>query len=110
MIVPSVPQWDPNFGKNIANNIVSSGKIYSKSVPAGKMPIPTKIKSSSHFPSSYKIGSPVRIKSIHQRCSVKSNFIKKETLAQRFSYEFCEFPRTPFFTEHLQATASEEHT
>ena len=24
------------------------------------------------------------------------NFIKKETLAQVFSYEFCEFLRTPF--------------
>ena len=29
------------------------------------------------------------------------NFIKKETLAQVFSYEFCEIFETNFFTEHL---------
>ena len=29
------------------------------------------------------------------------NFIKKETLAQMFSCEFCELLRTPFFIEHL---------
>ena len=36
---------------------------------------------------------------------VKS-FIKKETLAQVFSYEFCEISKNTFFTEHLRATAS----
>ena len=34
------------------------------------------------------------------------NFIKKETLAQVFSYEFCEISNNIFFTEHLWATAS----
>ena len=34
------------------------------------------------------------------------NFIKKETLAQVFSCEFCEIPENTFFTEHLWATAS----
>ena len=34
------------------------------------------------------------------------NFIKKETLAQVFSREFCEISKSTFFTEHLQATAS----
>ena len=29
------------------------------------------------------------------------NFIKKETLAQVFSCEFCEISKTPFFIEHL---------
>ena len=29
------------------------------------------------------------------------NFIKKETLAQVFSCEFCEIFKTPFFIEHL---------
>ena len=29
------------------------------------------------------------------------NFIKKETLAQVFSYEFCEISKNIFFTEHL---------
>ena len=29
------------------------------------------------------------------------NFIKNETLAQMFSYEFCEISKTPFFIEHL---------
>ena len=35
------------------------------------------------------------------------NFIKKETLAQVFSCEFCKISKNTFFTEHLQATASE---
>ena len=35
------------------------------------------------------------------------DFIKKETLAQVFSREFCEIPKKTFFTEHLWATASE---
>ena len=30
------------------------------------------------------------------------NFIKKETLAQVFSYEFCEISKNTFFTEHLR--------
>ena len=33
-------------------------------------------------------------------------FIKKETLAQVFSYEFCEISNNTFFTEHLWTTAS----
>ena len=32
--------------------------------------------------------------------------IKKETLTQVFSCEFCEFLRTPFSTEHLRVTTS----
>ena len=72
------------------------------------------------------------IRSSHQRCFVKKgvlrNFvkftgkhlsqslffnkvinkvIKKETLAQVFSCEFCEISRNTFFTEHLRPTASE---
>ena len=35
------------------------------------------------------------------------NFVKKETLAQMFSCEFCEISKSTFFTEHLLATASE---
>ena len=35
-----------------------------------------------------------------------SNFIKNETLAQTFSYRFCEISKNTFFTEHRQATAS----
>ena len=34
------------------------------------------------------------------------NFIKKETLAQVFSCEFCEISKNTFFTEHFRATAS----
>ena len=34
------------------------------------------------------------------------NFIKKETLEQVFSCEFCEIPRNIFFTEHLWTFAS----
>ena len=35
------------------------------------------------------------------------NFIKKGALAQAFSCEFCEIYMNAFYTEHLQATASE---
>ena len=38
-----------------------------------------------------------------QACS----FIKKETLAQVLSCEFCQISKNIFFTEHLWATASE---
>ena len=37
------------------------------------------------------------------------NFIKKETLAKVFLYEFCEIPTSTIFTEHLWATASFRH-
>ena len=37
-----------------------------------------------------------------QACS----FIKKETLAQVFSCEFCEISKNIFFVEHLQETVS----
>ena len=35
------------------------------------------------------------------------NFIKKETLAQMLSCEFCEISKSALFTEHLWTTASE---
>ena len=38
------------------------------------------------------------------------NFIKKETLAQVFSSEFCEISKNTFFTEHLRTTASVKNT
>ena len=34
------------------------------------------------------------------------NFIKKETLAQGFSFEFCEISKNTFFTEHVWTNAS----
>ena len=34
------------------------------------------------------------------------NYIKKETLAQVFSCEFCEISKNTYFTEHLWDTAS----
>ena len=37
------------------------------------------------------------------------NFIKKESLAQVFSCEFCEISKSTFFTEHLRTTASSAH-
>ena len=33
------------------------------------------------------------------------NFIKRETLAQVFSFEFCEISKNSFFTEPFHATA-----
>ena len=106
----SVPRWDPNFGENITNNIVPSRNIYSKFVPAGKMRIPTKIKSNPLSPSQ-KIGSPVRIRSSHQRCFVKKGALKNFTkftgkyLCQilflnkvaGLDLEFCEISKNTFF-------------
>ena len=37
---------------------------------------------------------------------ISQNFFKKETLAQVFSWEFCEISKNTFFTEHLWTTAS----
>ena len=39
-------------------------------------------------------------------CLLACNFIKKKTLAQVFSCEFCEISKNTFFIEHLLATAS----
>ena len=38
------------------------------------------------------------------------NFIKKEALAQVFSYEVCKISKNTFFTEHLRMTASGNKT
>ena len=35
-----------------------------------------------------------------------ATLLKKETLAQMFSCEFCEISKNAFFTEHVWATAS----
>ena len=40
----------------------------------------------------------------------QSLFLKKETLPQVFSCEFCEIFKNTFFTEHLWMAASELHT
>ena len=37
------------------------------------------------------------------------NFIKKETLAQVFSCEFCEIYKSNFSTEQLRVTASDKY-
>ena len=42
----------------------------------------------------------------HWELEEACNFIKKETLAQVFSCEFCEISKNTFFTEHLWAAAS----
>ena len=38
--------------------------------------------------------------------AVWCNFIKKETLTQVFSCEFCEISKSTFFTQHLRTIAS----
>ena len=40
------------------------------------------------------------------RVSFLATLLKKETLAQVFSSEFCEVSKNTFFKEHLWATAS----
>ena len=39
--------------------------------------------------------------SLFNKVGEACNFIKKETLAQEFSCEFCEISKNTFFTEHL---------
>ena len=44
---------------------------------------------------------------IHKKArALACNFIKKETLAQIFSVEFCEISKNTFFPKHLWAIAS----
>ena len=44
---------------------------------------------------------------IHRKTQAQAcNFIKKESLAQVFSCEFCEISKNTFFTEHVRTTAS----
>ena len=51
----------------------------------------------------------LKIHKIHRKTPVPKacNFIKKETLAQEFSREFCEILKNTFFTERFWTTASE---
>ena len=50
--------------------------------------------------------SQCRGKHLCQSLFLSSNFIKKETLAQGFSYKFCKIFKNTFFTDHLWITAS----
>ena len=43
---------------------------------------------------------------ISENSDLTYNFIKKETLAQVFSYEFCQISKNTFFTKHLWTTVS----
>ena len=46
-------------------------------------------------------------KGVLRSCRPKAcNFIKKETLAQVFSCEFCDISKNTFFTEDIRTTAS----
>ena len=40
------------------------------------------------------------------KLQASGNFLKKETLAQVFSCEFCDISKNTFFAEHLRVTAS----
>ena len=68
------------------------------------------------------LGKSYRLKSSNRKCSVKKGvlinfakfsgkhlcqrlFIKKESLAQVFSCQFCKIYKSTFFTEHLRTTA-----
>ena len=46
--------------------------------------------------------SPLKLMKNPEAC----NFIKKESLAQVFSCEFCKISKNTFFAEHLSTTAS----
>ena len=63
------------------------------------MSVPLKISQNSQENTSARVTLLIKLQA--QAC----NFIKKETLAQVFSYEFCDtkFLRTPAFIEHLRS-------
>ena len=46
-----------------------------------------------------------RTQLVNQLDLVSCNLVKKETLAQMFSCEFCEISKDTFFTEHLWVAA-----
>ena len=48
----------------------------------------------------------VRVSFLIKFQALVGNFIKRETLAQVFSCEFCEISKNTFFTEHIWVTAS----
>ena len=58
---------------------------------------------SQKFCKIHKINSCARVSFLIRAC----NFIKKETLTQVLSCEFCEISKNTFFTERLWTTASE---
>ena len=47
---------------------------------------------------------------VAQRCSVSANLLKKESLAQVFSYEFCEFSKSTLLHRTPLLAASVFHT
>ena len=59
----------------------------------------------------YEKSCSYKFHKIHIKTTVPEacNYIKKETLAQVFSCEFCEICKNIFFTEHLWTTASDEN-
>ena len=58
---------------------------------------------SQKFCKIHRISSCARVSFLIRAC----NFIKKETLTQVLSCEFCEISKNTFFTERLWTTASE---
>ena len=48
----------------------------------------------------------VRVSFLRKLQAHPCNFVKKETLAQAFSFEFCEISKNTFFKENLRTTAS----
>ena len=57
----------------------------------------------------YEKRCSLEFRKIHRKTPVPEacNFIKKETLAQVFSCEFCEISENTFLTEHFRTTGSE---
>ena len=53
-----------------------------------------------------RLGTDVKIVCQDVLTSEPYNFIKKETLAQVFSSEFCKISKNSVFTKHLWTTAS----
>ena len=96
-----------NSGMQKKSNILSDNykARQEKEKSVGRMSEKLEMTSNTHF---FKM-----FLWIHQRGSVKKgvlpkarNFIKKESLAQVFSCEFCEISKKTYFIEHLLTTAS----
>ena len=64
-------------------------------------------KSTNKIKIQIRLQKSTKYRSSRPEAGTACNVIKKETLAQVFSCEFCEISKNTFFTEHVWATAFE---
>ena len=111
--------------KNKTSITVILDRKKNKNFQPQSRPLPIRMGNSHQtLPETYSRPYQTSDRSSHQRCSVRKdvvrnfakftrkhlgvfNKVKKETLTQVFSCEFCEISKNTFFTKHPGATASD---